>query len=273
MFVGRCRWPNKIARASRTLRPSPPPASGIAQTSCRGTSLSSAWQRRLSFWNSAGLIRMPTSGLSLRRRALRRAQGRDARFTDAPDLLEAPPVHRIRTGNPVTQEPAVQFLLVCTDLIDGDRFLMEKVIDRRRARGHPRDVDPSILVTKVAVRGAQHPSHAGRIPLAHLVDTECELHVNPLFSSQLGEKRMFRRAGTAPLLEHQPKLRAVGDSPIAQSPHMAGRRSEVMDSRHLKQRGERPVCRERPIHGLCPGYQAACGWAVAMNRLTATGSK
>jgi hypothetical protein len=52
--------PNRIARASWTLRPGPPPGSGIAQTSWRGTSLRSAWQRRLRFWNSAGPMRKPT---------------------------------------------------------------------------------------------------------------------------------------------------------------------------------------------------------------------
>src|SRR5262249_36954227 len=140
----------------------------------------------------------------LTHRAIRGRQGRDARFTNAPDLLKAPTAHRIRTGNPITQEPPVQVLFVCTDLIDGDRLLKKKVLDRRRARGNSRNVDPSTLVAKVAVRlrdvpqsvDAQHPSHAGCIPLTHLVDAERELHVNPLFSGQLGEKRMFRRAAT-----------------------------------------------------------------------------
>src|SRR6266511_1419686 len=42
------RSQNKIARASWMLRPGPPPLRGIAQTSWRGTSPRSAWQRRLS---------------------------------------------------------------------------------------------------------------------------------------------------------------------------------------------------------------------------------
>jgi hypothetical protein len=58
------RSPNKIARASWMLRPAPPPMSGIAQTSWRGTSLRSAWQRRLSFWKSADFARMPNDHFS-----------------------------------------------------------------------------------------------------------------------------------------------------------------------------------------------------------------
>src|SRR5262249_18438425 len=50
--------------ASATLRPGPPPVSGIAQTSWRGTSRSSAWQHRSSFWNSNGSKRMSMHHLS-----------------------------------------------------------------------------------------------------------------------------------------------------------------------------------------------------------------
>ena len=46
---------------TRVLDPwtGPPQLSGIAQTSWRGTSLRSAWQRKFSLWKSAGLTRMP----------------------------------------------------------------------------------------------------------------------------------------------------------------------------------------------------------------------
>jgi hypothetical protein len=73
----------------------------------------------------------------LRLIALPCAQGRDARFTNAPDLLQAPPAHRVRERDPVMQEPLMQILLVCPDLIDGDGLLMEKVIDGLRPRALP----------------------------------------------------------------------------------------------------------------------------------------
>ena len=82
----------------------------------------------------------------MRRRALHCAQGRDARFTDAPDLLEAPPAHGVRAGDPIMQEPSVQIMLVCTDLIDRDRLLVEKVIDRLSPSRHSRNVDPCTCV-------------------------------------------------------------------------------------------------------------------------------
>src|SRR5262245_4200913 len=91
-------------------------------------------------------------GLSLRRRALHRAQRRDACFTNAPDLLEASPAHRVRAADPITEEPSVQILLVGTDLIDGDRLLVEKAIDGLSACGPSRHVDPAAVVAKVAVR-------------------------------------------------------------------------------------------------------------------------
>src|SRR5215470_19597324 len=64
---------------------------------------------------------------------------------------------------------------------------------------------------------------------------------------------MFGRTATAPLLEHEPKVLAVGDSPIGQGQDVAGRRGKVVDSSRLKQQGERPGSRERPIRELLEG--------------------
>ena len=162
----------------------------------------------------------------------------------------------------------MKIILVCTDLICGDRLFVEKAVDRLSPRAHSRDIDPSTLVAKVAVRlrdvrqpvGAQHLSHARCILLVHLVDAECEVHVDLLFPGQLSENGMFGRAGTTALLEHEPKFPAIGDSPIGQCQDMASCPDEVVDSSRQKQRSERTARRERPIrellkrvrHGVAP---------------------
>src|SRR5690349_3823917 len=79
------------------LRPGPPPSSGIAQTSWRGTSLRNAWQRRLSLLKSAGFARMPTINsprqrlsalpLSCRRAAWRGSSDRQRTLGRAPDAI------------------------------------------------------------------------------------------------------------------------------------------------------------------------------------------